>query len=90
MSKAKPAWIFGGQTQQEFDSFYHDQMKRIVAIYADNSIDELNQMLSEAQEKHVKAIQKQRQSGLASDKIYIEDASVRIENIKYVIAKRED
>jgi len=87
---SSPAWIFGGQTREEFDSFYEKQMQRLVDMHAEYTSEELSQMMSDAQARHAKARENQRRSGLASDKIYIEDASVRIENLKYIIAKREE
>lgn len=87
---SRPAWIFGGQTREEFDSFYEKQMQRLVDMHAKYTREELAQIMSDAQATLVEARENQRRSGLASDKIYIEDARVRIENLKYIIAKREE
>ena len=61
----------------------------LIDFYADKSLDELKDDLVKAQEKHSAAVLNQQRTGLNSDKIHIEDTSVRIQNLITIIKHRE-
>ena len=51
-------------------------------------MDRLKDELVAAQDKHAKAVMNYQRHYLRSDKVFIEDAAVRIENLKFVIKHR--
>ena len=74
--------------QTDIEEYIEAYNKRLIEHYADYSMDRLKDELVAAQEKHAKAVMNYQRHYLRSDKIYIEDASVRIENLKFVIKHR--
>ena len=74
--------------QTDIEEYIEAYNKRLIEHYADYSMDRLKDELVAAQEKHAKAVMNYQRHYLNSDKIYIEDASVRIENLKFVIKHR--
>ena len=74
--------------QTDLEEYIKQSNERLIERYADYSMDRLKDELVAAQEKHAKAVMNYQRHYLRSDKIYIEDASVRIENLKFVIKHR--
>jgi len=74
--------------QTDLEEYIKRSNERLIERYADYSMDRLKDELVAAQEKHAKAVMNYQRHYLRSDKIYIEDASVRIENLKFVIKHR--
>jgi len=74
--------------QTDIEEYIKKSNERLLERYADYSMDRLKDELVAAQEKHAKAVMNYQRHYLNSDKIYIEDASVRIENLKFVIKHR--
>ena len=74
--------------QTDLEEYIKKSNERLIERYADYSMDRLKDELVAAQEKHAKAVMNYQRHYLSSDKIYIEDASVRIENLKFVIKHR--
>jgi hypothetical protein len=74
--------------QTDLEEYIKKSNERLIERYADYSMDRLKDELVAAQEKHAKAVMNYQRHYLRSDKIYIEDASVRIENLKFVIKHR--
>ena len=74
--------------QTDIEEYIKKSNERLLERYADYSMDRLKDELVAAQEKHAKAVMNYQRHYLRSDKIYIEDASVRIENLKFVIKHR--
>ena len=74
--------------QTDIEEYIKKSKERLIERYADYSMDRLKDELAAAQEKHAKAVMNYQRHYLRSDKIYIEDASVRIENLKFVIKHR--
>jgi len=74
--------------QTDIEEYIKKSNERLIERYADYSMDRLKDELVAAQEKHAKAVMNYQRHYLRSDKIYIEDASVRIENLKFVIKHR--
>jgi hypothetical protein len=74
--------------QTDLEEYIKQSNERLIERYADYSMDRLKDELVAAQEKHAKAVMNYQRHYLRSDKIYIEDASVQIENLKFVIKHR--
>jgi hypothetical protein len=74
--------------QTDIEEYIKKSNKRLLERYADYSMDRLKDELVAAQEKHAKAVMNYQRHYLRSDKVFIEDASVRIENLKFVIKHR--
>ena len=74
--------------QTDLEEYIKRSNERLIERYADYSMDRLKDELVAAQERHAKAVMNYQRHYLRSDKIYIEDASVRIENLKFVIKHR--
>ena len=74
--------------QTDLEEYIKKSNERLIERYADYSMDRLKDELVAAQDKHAKAVMNYQRHYLRSDKIYIEDASVRIENLKFVIKHR--
>ena len=74
--------------QTDIEEYIKKSNERLIERYADYSMDRLKDELVAAQDKHAKAVMNYQRHYLSSDKIYIEDASVRIENLKFVIKHR--
>ena len=72
-----------------YEQYIKEHNQRLIDFYADRSLDELKDNLVEAQEKHSAAVLNQQRTGLNSDKIHIEDTSVRIQNLVTIIKHRE-
>ena len=76
-------------TQVDVEDYIEAYNKRLIEHYADYSMDRLKDELAAAQEKHRKAAMHYDKTRIRSDKIYVEDATVRIANLKFVINERE-
>lgn len=74
--------------QTDIEEYIKKSKERLLEHYADYSMDRLKDELVAAQDKHAKAVMNYQRHYLRSDKIFIEDASVRIENLKFVIKHR--
>ena len=74
--------------QTDLEEYITRSNERLLKHYADYSMDRLKDELVAAQDKHAKAVMNYQRHYLRSDKIYIEDASVQIENLKFVIKHR--
>ena len=74
--------------QTDLEEYIKKSNERLLERYADYSMDRLKDELVAAQEKHAKAVMNYQRHYLRSDKVFIEDASVRIENLKFVIKHR--
>jgi len=75
--------------QTDLEEYIKQSNERLLEHYADYSMDRLKDELVAAQERHAKAVMNYQRHYLRSDKVFIEDASVRIENLKFVINYRE-
>ena len=75
--------------QTDIEEYIEAYNKRLIEHYADYSMDRLKDELARARDKHDRAVRNYQRHYLRSDKIHIEDASVRIENLKFVINYRE-
>jgi hypothetical protein len=77
------------KVQTDLEEYIKKSNERLIERYADYSMDRLKDELVAAQDKHAKAVMNyQRRHYLRSDKVFIEDAAVRIENLKFVIKHR--
>lgn len=74
--------------QSDIEEYIEAYNKRLIEHYADYSMDRLKDELAAAQDKHAKAVMNYQRHYLRSDKVFIEDAAVRIENLKFVIKHR--
>ena len=74
--------------QTDIEEYIEAYNKRLIQHYADYSMDRLKDELVAAQDKHAKAVMNYQRHYLRSDKVFIEDAAVRIENLKFVIKHR--
>ena len=74
--------------QTDIEEYIEAYNKRLIEHYADYSMDRLKDELVAAQDKHAKAVMNYQRHYLRSDKVFIEDAAVRIENLKFVIKNR--
>lgn len=74
--------------QSDIEEYIEAYNKRLIEHYADYSMDRLKDELVAAQDKHAKAVMNYQRHYLRSDKVFIEDAAVRIENLKFVIKHR--
>jgi hypothetical protein len=79
----------GKKMQTDLEEYIKQSNERLLEHYADYSMDRLKDELVAAQERHAKAVMNYQRHYLRSDKVFIEDASVRIENLKFVINYRE-
>ena len=75
--------------QMDIEQYIKEHNQRLIDFYADKSLDDLKDDLVKAQEKHSAAVLNQQRTGLNSDKIHIEDTSVRIQNLITIIKHRE-
>ena len=75
--------------QTDLEEYIKQSNERLIEQYADYSMDKLKDELAKARDKHDRAVRNYQRHYLKSDKIHIEDASVRIENLKFVINYRE-
>lgn len=74
--------------QTDLEEYIRQSNERLIERYADYSMDRLKDELAAAQDKHAKAVMNYQRHYLRSDKVFIEDAAVRIENLKFVIKHR--
>jgi len=74
--------------QTDIEEYIKKSNERLLEHYADYSMDRLKDELVAAQDKHAKAVMNYQRHYLRSDKVFIEDAAVRIENLKFVIKHR--
>jgi len=66
-----------------------EYQRRLVDRYEGFTMDQLKAEIDKARAKRQRASDEYRRTGLRSEKIHIEDANVRIENVTYVINFRE-
>jgi len=74
--------------QTDLEEYIKQSNERLIERYADYSMDKLKDELAKARDKHAKAVMNYQRHYLRSDKVFIEDAAVRIENLKFVIKHR--
>ena len=74
--------------QTDLEEYIKQSNERLIEQYADYSMDRLKDELAAAQDKHAKAVMNYQRHYLRSDKVFIEDAAVRIDNLKFVIKHR--
>ena len=74
--------------QTDIEEYIKKSNERLIERYADYSMDRLKDELASAQDKHAKAVMNYQRHYLRSDKVFIEDTAVRIENLKFVIKHR--
>ena len=74
--------------QTDLEEYIKQSNERLIERYADYSMDKLKDELAKARDKHDRAVMNYQRHYLKSDKVHIEDASVRIENLKFVIKHR--
>ena len=74
--------------QTDLEEYIRQSNERLIKQYADYSMDRLKDELAKARDKHDRAVRNYQRHYLKSDKVHIEDASVRIENLKFVIKNR--
>ena len=74
--------------QTDLEEYIKKSNERLLERYADYSMDRLKDELAKARDKHDRAVRNYQRHYLKSDKVHIEDASVRIENLKFVIKNR--
>ena len=74
--------------QTDLEEYIKKSNERLLEHYADYSMDRLKDELVAAQDKHAKAVMNYQRHYLNSDKVFIEDAIMRIENLKFVIKHR--
>jgi transcriptional regulator of heat shock response len=75
--------------QSDLEEYIRKSNERLIEQYASDTLDQLKDKLAKAREKYDRAVLNYQRHYLASDKVHIEDASVRIENLKFVISERE-
>jgi hypothetical protein len=73
----------------DVEDFVKRYQQRMVDMYAGKSLSELKDLLQAAHDRAHAAIAGKR-DGLQQTNVLIEDASVHIENLKYVISIREE
>lgn len=66
-----------------------EYQRRLVNRYEHYTMDQLKAEINKARIKRQMASDEYMRTGLRSEKIHIEDANVRIENVTYVINFRE-
>ena len=74
--------------QTDIEEYIRQSNERLVQQYADYSMDKLKDELAKARDKHDRAVRNYQRHYLKSDKVHIEDASVRMGNLKFVIKNR--
>jgi hypothetical protein len=74
--------------QTDIEEYIKQSNERLIQQYADYSMDKLKDELARARDKHDAAVRNYQRHYLKSDKVHIEDASVRMENLKFVIKNR--
>lgn len=74
--------------QTDIEEYIERSNARLIERYADYDMDKLKDELAKARDKHDRAVSNYQRHYLRSDKVHIEDASVHIQNLKYVIAQR--
>jgi len=75
--------------QTDLEEYINEYNKRLIEHYSSYSLDELKDQLAAAHEKYGAAVRNYQRHYLNSEKVMIENASVRIENLKFVINYRE-
>jgi len=76
--------------QSELEEYIRKSNEKLIELYASDTLDQLKDRLAKAREKYDRAVLNYQRHYLASDKVLIEAASVRIENLKFVINQREN
>ena len=76
--------------QSDLEEYIRKSNEKLIELYASDTLDKLKDRLAKAREKYDRAVLNYQRHYLASDKVLIEAASVRIENLKFVINQREN
>tara|TARA_R100001198_G_scaffold47189_2_gene26293 strand:- start:156 stop:431 length:276 start_codon:yes stop_codon:yes gene_type:complete len=75
--------------QEDDDDFIEAYKKRILEVYDDKSVAELDQTMLDLRKRYDEAVRRRTETGLRSYNDEIETASVQIHNIKYAISVRQ-
>lgn len=75
--------------QEGDDDFIEAYKKRILEVYDDKSVAELDQMILALRKRYDEAVRRRTETGLRSYNDEIETASIQINNIKNVISVRQ-
>ena len=75
--------------QEDDDDFIEAYKKRILEVYDDKSVAELDQTMLDLRKRYDEAVRRRTETGLRSYNDEIETASIQINNIKNVISVRQ-
>jgi len=75
--------------QEGDDDYIEAYKKRILNLYNDKSVAELDQMMLDLGKRYDEAVRRKTETGLRSYNDEIETASIQIHNIKYAISVRQ-
>jgi len=75
--------------QEDDDDFIEAYKKRILEVYDDKSVAELDQTMLALRKQYDEAVRRRAETGLRSYNDEIETASIQIHNIKYAISARQ-
>jgi hypothetical protein len=75
--------------QEDDDDFIEAYKKRILEVYDDKSVAELDQTMLDLRKRYDEAVRRRTETGLRSYNDEIETASIQINNIKYAISVRQ-
>ena len=74
---------------EQVPSIMEAYKKRILKLYDDKSVAELDQMILALRKRYDEAVRRRTETGLRSYNDEIETASIQIHNIKYAISVRQ-
>tara|TARA_R110000796_G_scaffold97631_2_gene204740 strand:+ start:2165 stop:2440 length:276 start_codon:yes stop_codon:yes gene_type:complete len=75
--------------QEGADDYIEAYKKRILKLYGDKSVAELDQTMLALRKRYDEAVRRRTETGLRSYNDEIETASIQIHNIKYAISVRQ-
>jgi hypothetical protein len=78
-----------GLQEDDHDDFVEAYKKRILEVYDDKSVAELDQTMLALRKQYDEAVRRRTETGLRSYNDEIETASIQIHNIKYAISVRQ-
>ena len=78
-----------GLQEGDHDDFIKAYKKRILEVYDDKSVAELDQTMLALRKQYDEAVRRRTETGLRSYNDEIETASIQIHNIKYAISVRQ-
>ena len=78
-----------GLQEDDHDDFIEAYKKRILEVYDDKSVAELDQTMLALRKQYDEAVRRRTETGLRSYNDEIETASIQINNIKNVISVRQ-